>query len=387
MSKCVLVSFLSVLFSTLLTHAALREVPSVYSTIQDGILAAEDGDTVLVAEGEYFENIDFRGRNIVVGSLFVIDSDIEHVPNTIINGSQPAHEDTGSVVRIINGEDSTTALIGFTITGGTGTKFRDQSDQQFYVEGGGIIIENSYDPLIAYNFIMNNEATREPAGTISSGGGGIRYGYCAPRIYNNVIMYNAGRYGGGIVSFFADGDLRHNVIANNDGGQDYGGGGLWVGGAGHTTTISNCDIVGNSSALTGGGIRLFAGILNGHSNIIWGNRASNGSQQVGGAAGNLHLDYNCVQGGQAGTDNVSDYPLFLTQNLRLHPLSPCIDSGNPDPLWSDEDETRNDMGIYGGPGSTWYPPYGDQQLVIPTLEYELVGELRKSRTFRTLTTV
>lgn len=364
---------LLVLLATLLTHAAIRDVPSVYPTIQEGILAAENGDTVLVAEGEYFENLDFRGRSIVVGSLFVVDSDIEHVPNTIINGSQPVDADTGSVVRIINGEDSTTALIGFTITGGTGTKFRDQSDQQFYVEGGGVLIENS-DPLIAYNFIMYNEATRDPDGTVSAGGGGIRYGYCAPRIHNNVIMYNTGRYGAGVVSFFADGELQHNAIANNEGGQDYGGGGLWIGGAGHATTLINCNITGNASALSGGGIRLFAGVLNAHSNIIWGNRANTGSQQVGGATGNLHLDYNCVSGGHAGLDNVADYPMFLTNNMRLHPMSPCIDTGNPDNAWNDEDETRNDMGIFGGPGSTWYPPFGDQQLVIPTLEYELVGE-------------
>lgn len=361
------------LFSIVLTHAAILEVPSVYSTIQEGILASENGDTVLVAEGEYFENIDFRGRSIVVGSMFVIDSDIEHVPNTIINGSQPVDADTGSVVRIINGEDSTTALVGFTITGGTGTRFRDQSDQQFYVEGGGVLVENS-DVLIAYNFIMYNEATRDPDATVSSGGGGIRYGYCAPRIHNNVIMYNTGRYGAGIVSFFADGDLQHNVLANNEGGQDYGGGGLWIGGAGHSTSVVNCNITGNASALSGGGIRLFAGTLNAHSNIIWGNRANTGSQQVGGSAANLHLDYCCVAGGHAGLDNVADYPMFLTNNMRLHPMSPCIDTGHPDLAWNDEDETRNDMGINGGPGSTWYPPFGDQQLFIPSQEYELIGE-------------
>ncbi|MBL0061646.1 MAG: hypothetical protein IPP40_09245 [bacterium] len=229
------------------THAAIRRVPQDYATIQAAILATQDHDTVLVAEGTYVENFDFRGHNIVVGSEFVVDGNIDHIPNTILDGSQPANSDTGSVVRIISGEDSTTALIGFSITGGTGTKFRDQSDNLWYVEGGGVIIENS-DPLIAFNVIVNNSATRQPAGTQSAGGGGIRYGYCSPKIHNNVILQNSGKYGGGIVSFFADGDIRNNVIANNDGGQAYGGGGLWIGGAGHSTTLINNTIGGNERA-------------------------------------------------------------------------------------------------------------------------------------------
>ncbi|MCB9357417.1 MAG: T9SS type A sorting domain-containing protein [Calditrichaeota bacterium] len=337
--------------------AAVRHVPSVYFTIQEGILASEDGDTVLVAEGEYFENIDFRGHNIVVASQFLLDSDVDHILHTIINGSQPAHEDTGSVVRIINGEDSTTALIGFTVSGGTGTKFRDQNDNLFYVEGGGVIIENSA-PLIAFNLITGNEATRIPAGTLSAGGGGIRFGYCAPRIYNNLILHNSGKYGGGVVSFFADGDLRNNVIASNRGGEDYGGGGVWIGGGGHNCQFINNTVVGNFSTLSGGGLRAFSGgVVNGHSNIFWGNRANSGSQQVGGTT--AHFDYCCVQGGLAGTENINIYPEFLAHHLFTSPTSPCMDAGNPDSAWNDSDGSRNDIGCYGGPGASSFPDFGE----------------------------
>ena len=365
------------------THAEIRRVPNEYPTIQAAILAAQDQhDTVLVYEGTYVENIDFRGRSIVVGSLFVMDGDIAHIPNTIIDGSQPAHSDTGSVVRIISGEDSTTALIGFTITGGTGTKFRDQSDHLWYVEGGGVIIENS-DPLIAFNMIVNNEATRRPAGTQSAGGGGIRYGYCSPKIHNNVILNNSGLYGGGIVSFFADGDIQHNVIANNDGGQAYGGGGLWIGGTGHSTTLINNTIGGNESFLTGGGIRLFAGVLNGHSNIVWGNQANSGTDQIGGTAGNIHIDYSCVEGNLGGTGNFSEYPEFGNQQLSIDPLSPCTNTGNPASEWNDSDGTRNDVGCYGGPGAhefsifgyaVWIPPVATIEFTPDTLIRTIVIE-------------
>ncbi len=354
------------------THAAIRRVPNEYPTIQAAILAAQDQhDTVLVYEGTYVENIDFRGRSIVVGSLFVIDGDIAHIPNTIIDGSQPANSDTGSVVRIISGEDSTTALIGFTITGGTGTKFRDQSDQLWYVEGGGVIIENS-DPLIAFNVIVNNEATRRPAGTQSAGGGGIRYGYCSPKIHNNVILNNSGLYGGGIVSFFADGDIRNNVIANNDGGQAYGGGGLWIGGTGHSTTLINNTIGGNTSVLTGGGIRLFAGVLDGHGNIVWGNEANSGTDQIAGESNNVHLSYGCVEG-DLGHHEIEVYPGFDTHNLTLNPNSLLINSGDPDPAWNDPNGSRNDIGCYGGPGAHEFFAFGNPEIALPVTTVDFDG--------------
>jgi hypothetical protein len=97
-------------------------VPQDTSGIQAGINVAVNGDTVLVADSTYYENINFKGKAITVASLFIVDGDTNHINNTVINGSQPVNPDSGSVVSLVSGEDTTSILCGFTITGGTGSK-------------------------------------------------------------------------------------------------------------------------------------------------------------------------------------------------------------------------------------------------------------------------
>ena len=101
--------------------AGIVRVPEDRPTIQAGIDAAVDGDTVLVAESTYFENINFKGKAIMVASYYVMDEDTNYINNTIIDGSQHSHPDSGSVVYFISGEDTNSVLTGFTITGGSGT--------------------------------------------------------------------------------------------------------------------------------------------------------------------------------------------------------------------------------------------------------------------------
>ncbi len=65
-------------------HAADINVPGDQPTIQAGILAAVNGDVVIVAQGEYFETINFAGRAITLRSTDPNDPVV--VMNTIIDG-------------------------------------------------------------------------------------------------------------------------------------------------------------------------------------------------------------------------------------------------------------------------------------------------------------
>ena len=117
--------------------ARLRRVPADYPTIQEAIDSAEPGDTVLVAPGRYVENIRFEGKGIVVASDYVLKHDPAVIGRTIIDGSRPRHPDTASVVLMIDQEDTTAKLIGFTLTGGRGTIWTDARQKAQYREGGG----------------------------------------------------------------------------------------------------------------------------------------------------------------------------------------------------------------------------------------------------------
>ena len=116
-----------------------------FATIQKGIDSSSNGDTVFVAAGTYTENINYNGKNIVVGSLYLTTSDTSYISSTIIDGNQ-----SGSVVKFVSGEDTTAVLSGFTIKNGLGG-VNDPSGQN---SGGGIYCYNSSASL--KNLIVSN---------------------------------------------------------------------------------------------------------------------------------------------------------------------------------------------------------------------------------------
>ncbi len=355
----------------------VRHVPAGYPTIQSAIDASANGDTVLVAPGTYLENIVLRGKRIVVTSHYALNADPAFIQSTIINGSSPSHPDSGSCVRIINGEDTTTVFQGFTLTGGYGTLWLDEHGPGRYWEGGGIITAFT-SPIIKHNIIRNNNVNR-PGGA-STGGGGIRVGDGSPRILNNIIMNNAGMYGGGIVSNYASPFIRNNIILHNvvsqaiAGSPTYGGGGIWFNGSVAGNRVENNTIFWNSSTGTvntgvnarGGGMLAIGGsTINSRNNIIGGNTQTIGGQ-VAGVGATVLATYSDIEGGFTGIGNINKNPLFADTSYYLDASSPCVDAGDtsaafndpPDPnnpslaRWPARGSRRNDIGAYGGPWSS-----------------------------------
>ena len=162
-------------------------VPNDYPTIARGIDAAFNLDTVLVDTGTYYENINFMGKKpLTVASRFILDGDTNHIANTIINGSQALDPDRGTVVTFESGEDTTSVLCGFTVTGGVGTiipatNFR--AGGGVFIMSAGCKLQNNY---IQYNEMMGDYFTL--GGGICAGGELTVLPWVVLR--NNRINYN-----------------------------------------------------------------------------------------------------------------------------------------------------------------------------------------------------
>jgi hypothetical protein len=342
------------------SEATTRRVPSQYTTIQSAIDASVTGDTVLVSQGTYVENISFKGKRIVVASNYLTTQSTNDIFATVIDGSNPPNPDTASVVRFINGEDSTSVLQGFTITKGSGTKWRDEHGAGTYREGGGIICAFS-TPTIKNNLIINNSAINA-SGISGAGGGGLRCGDGYVHLYDNVIMLNVGRdYGGGLVLNYCGVDMKNNIVALNRGAAIYGGGGVWINGnpsSGKPHVLENIVVTGNASGSSGGGLMMEDGTAIVRNSILWGNIAGSGVQ-IGSAGGTATVSYSDVQSGVSGVGNFNQYPLFADSSLYLLSGSPCIDAGDTSAVYNDPSSgglavfpsmgsPRNDVGGYGG---------------------------------------
>jgi predicted outer membrane repeat protein len=187
-------------------RAQIIHVPADQPTIQAGIGAADEGDTVLVDPGTYVENINFNGKCITVASHYLTTQDGDYISQTIIDGNE-----AGSVVVFENGEDTTTLLCGFMLTNG-------------YALAGGGIFCNQSSPKIENAIICDNSSTGSYSWMF--GGGGICCASCPIVSLKNLkITRNYAKLkGGGIFCYNYTFLILENVTVSYNVAGDRGGG-------------------------------------------------------------------------------------------------------------------------------------------------------------------
>ncbi len=343
------------LFPATRTLAGIIRVPLDQPSIQAGINAAVNGDTVLVADSTYYENINFAGKAITVASYYIMDLDTNHINNTIINGSQPTNPDAASAVSFTSGEDTTSVICGFTITGGTGTL----SDGTSRV-GGGIYCYAS-GSRITHNTIVNNTITH----TGEARGGGIgtfpwgnnRYTI----IENNIIESNTcisdyHAQGSGI--YMPQGKISQNKIrlnlcqgnfvsvsvmgggihgASDSGDQRY----LYI----SENLIESNVCINSANYSRGGGIFAWGGVIASLiNNTINDNRVASLAEATGGGVALMHSQAPSIVQGNLIAGNLCNtfgsgggMRLFETQGIQI--------VGN---MFND-----NGSAVWGGGISTW----------------------------------
>ncbi|MCC6962433.1 MAG: right-handed parallel beta-helix repeat-containing protein [candidate division Zixibacteria bacterium] len=314
--------------------AATIRVPQDQATIQAGIDAAVDGDTVLVGPGVYTENLRFDGKAAVVLSSTGSET-------TIISSSTPGLP----VVRFIDSEDTTSVLDGFTIRDATnahGIRIESSSPviQNCVItncswdgDGGAISFVWSAAKL-RYNRIHGNYGTNTGGGI---GGGGALPSFL--EIIGNEIYDNHCAHGVGIGS--PPGGLRarieRNIIRDNTGTAEAAAG-IYI------NNCVDCQIVNNTIVRNTKGIAIYGGAANVQNNILAQNQLEAFYPYAVG-------DYNDVWANGSvnspGPNGISSDPRFMnsdSSDFRLQSDSPCIDRGNPSASYNDPDGSRNDIG-------------------------------------------
>jgi len=263
-----------------------------YTTIQKAVNAAQEGDTVIVAQGTYIESVRFMGPNIVLTSTDPNDWNV--IENTEIEYRY------SSVVAFTGEEDESCVLQGFTILDGhskygggifgNGTR---ATIRRCYIRhnraelGGGLY---DCDGLIEDCVIESNSARER---NVTNKGGGL-YG-CDGIINNCIIEYNEAGYrygpdilneGGGLHS--CNGQIIGCTIENN---YVMGNGGGLYGCNGH---ITDCTIRENVSDDNGGGLSMCMGSV--ENCTIQDNRSPNWH---GGGAVDCNSFMNCLITGNA----------------------------------------------------------------------------------------
>jgi hypothetical protein len=268
-----------------------------------------------------------------------------------------------------------------------------------------------YDCDVVYN------VANPGRGGSSSVGGGVRVdgdatlvccviegNTCNGQVYGN--YQDVVGYGGGIYAYAGDVTLRNCTINNNSAlcyhccygsiSRGYGGGVFMQDGK---LLVANCKVATNiasaSSYIYGGGVYVHSGAAD----IINCTIVKNNADGVFGAAGTVNAmnsilywnysDYRqiggvttvCYSDVQGWTNfecgNIAVNPNLRPDSLELLSISPCIDAGNPDPVFDDrcrppsKGQVRNDMGAYGGPGACCWLDCGQcLQEGPPTIEVQ-----------------
>ncbi|MBC8479423.1 MAG: hypothetical protein H8D46_03070, partial [FCB group bacterium] len=214
-------------------------VENPFFTVNRGIEASSDSDTILVHTGIHYGTVNFSGKNVLLTTLFEFTGDSTHLFNTILDGN-----DEVTVVRFENGENEEAVISGFSIRNGYGNL--GPGGQNFL--GGGIICTYS-SPTIRNLLIYDNYA--------DYGGGIFLWHYSNANIHDISVYDNLASVGGGLCFHWDCNPLVENfLVRNNHATVDAGGVSYEKYCSG---IIRNGIIKNNSTTLRGGAMLIWDG--------------------------------------------------------------------------------------------------------------------------------
>jgi len=357
-SQSRIIKILGIVFAIIIssnTIAATINVPGDHATIQAAINASTNGDIVLIQPGTYYEHINFNGKAITVGSLFLTTEDESYISTTIINGSG-----SGRCVAFTSGETSTSELTGLTITNGgayygAGIYCQGTSPTLSYLEilnnhgdagdsyGGGLCcMDNGATPTCTNLTFTGNDANEGGAvychnnahatfsdcvftNNTSSHGGAMQISYSSPEIDHSLFYENDSPFGGAVYVYnYSTPEFINCTFSDNT--STYGGA-FYLTSLQGQPTITNCILFNNVCSYN---LEIFVNSSVYPPIVTY--------TDVEGASGETWFGTGCLD-----TD-----PLFAdasNDDYTLTESSPCIDAGDPASP-PDEDGSIADQGAY-----------------------------------------
>lgn len=336
--------------------------------LQAALAAAVSGDEVWVADGVYLPSStgnrthSFALANgvTIYGSFAGGETDPSERPAFGTSDSELSGDLNGDDGALLFGDnsfhlittagtDDTAVIDGFLVTGGNADMGGANRDR-----GAGILCVGGVTPVIRnVRFVGNRCTFGGGAGYINNsagpsfydcsfedgdggsfggafdiaGGSGVLFERC-------LFRGNTAQRAGALELFSSSGIVVDNcVFVDNTATGGSGGGAIWLG-SGGGARVRNCTIVGNTStSQANAGIRnQGVGNFRVFNTILWNNAGPGGSMSAENQvnAGTL-VFHSLVQGGFAGTGNVSGDPLFVDAGaLDFTPGagSPALDAGD-----------------------------------------------------------
>jgi len=340
-------------------RAGIINVPAEHAKIQDAIKAAADGDTVLIAPGEYREQITLSRKTITMGSWYLTTGDTSYVAQTILDGggksavltidSNVGPETTVIGVTIQNADDGIAPVAKFRLLRCRITNCSDGVDYEANSGGicrgnvfennrdDGIDLDDFVDIIIEDNLIRNNNDDGIEIRLHKYSGPLLSY------VLRGNVIYGNGEDGIQLIDYPDLSDrvfrIERNLIYDNamaglgcmsDGNtrENYEGASIP-----ERIYLINNTFVNNEYGVTGGD-NLIA--LN---NLIV-NTTRTAMKNVD---GNSIASYNALWANGRDFDNVNkeDANTFIENprldgNYRLKASSPCIDRGTATFVWNGE---------------------------------------------------
>jgi hypothetical protein len=281
-------------------------VPRDYTTIQEAIDAAAEGQVVIVSDGIYTGpgnvDLDFGGKSLTLKSR-------GGASNCIID-CDGTPDDPHRGFNFHSGETADAIVDGFTIMNGS-TPQGAIADQ---FNGAGILCTEGSSPTVRNCIIRDNWAGCWGAAVCCSFGS-------SPTISNTMIVNNFADDDGGAVFAWSESHpvIINSIIANNE--ANVVGGGIATFGGGMEVINS---VIANNHAGFGSGVYGWnATLIN---SVVWNN---SGAAQIDGSP---QVEYSLVEGGFEGPGNFDDDPMFVDPDngdFHLLPESPLVDAGSP----------------------------------------------------------